>query len=125
MVDVGVVGEAVEPGQERPTLPAVAADRLPGFEKNLLGEVFRLRLAARPEVQVPIHPIDEPVVQLPKSVGIVLDDGAVDEGDDLRGVGPFGCLGRLPSRYRQRGSNWICYGAPRDWSWRARSSGSL
>ena len=82
MVDVGVVGQAIQPGQEGSTLPPIPADRLPGFEEDLLGEILGLGMAAGAEVQVPVHPLDEAVVQLAKRVRVSGDDDTIDECHD-------------------------------------------
>ena len=52
MVDVGVVSQAVEPGQERSALPSIPLDGLPGLQEHLLGEIFGFWMAGRAEVQV-------------------------------------------------------------------------
>ena len=109
MIDVDVVGESIQPRKERASLPAVAPDGFPGLEEDLFGQVFCLGVATSPEVQIPVHPVDETVVQLAKRRGIVGSDRAIDERDDCGFVAPLVGLGRLGSWYRQRLSVPFCY----------------
>jgi len=62
IVDVGVVGQAIEPGQEGSALPPIPADSFPGLEEDLLGQILCLGMASSAKVQVSVHPIDETVV---------------------------------------------------------------
>lgn len=98
MVDVAVVGESVKPGDEGSALPPVPAHRLPCLKEYLLGEILRLRMAAGPEIQVPVHALDETVVQLAKRSRVSVDHDAIDERYDPWVVRALGGLGRLGSR---------------------------
>src|SRR5436190_9930929 len=102
MVDMRVVGEAVEPRQEWSSLPPIAADCLPRLEEDLLGQILSLGMAAGPEVHVSVHPLDETVVELAERGGIVGSHDSIDELDDAAVVGAISGLGRLCSRDRQR-----------------------
>jgi hypothetical protein len=99
MVDVGVVGKAIQPGQEGSTLPSIPSDRLPRFEEHLLGEILGFGMAAGSEVQVPVHPFNKTVVKLAECVGVSRDDDAIDECHDCRVVGALKRLGRLCAWY--------------------------
>ena len=80
-------------------MPPIAPDSLPGLQEHLLGEVLSLGMTAGPEVQIPIHPLDEPVVQLAERVRVAGSDNAVDKSHDAWFVGAFEGLGRLRTRY--------------------------
>jgi hypothetical protein len=76
------LGEAVQPGQKRSPLPAIAPDRLPGFEKHLLGQVLGLGVLTGAEIQVAIHAVDEQVVQLAEGGRVAAGRGAVHQGNN-------------------------------------------
>ena len=99
MIDVGVVGQPIQPGKEWPTLPAIATDRLPCLEEDLFGQVLGFGVAAGPEIEIAIHPLDESVVELAERARIANRDHAIDQLHDDRLVGALGGLGRLSSRY--------------------------
>jgi hypothetical protein len=46
-------------------------------------------MARGPEVQVPVHPLDEAVVQLAERGWIARSDDAIDKRDDCGFVGTF------------------------------------
>src|SRR5947208_2767306 len=98
MVDMSVVGKAIQPGQEGSSLPPIPPDGLPGFEEDLLGQILGLGMATRAKVQVPVDPLDETVVQLAEGVGVSRDDDAIDECHDSGVVGALGELGPLCAR---------------------------
>jgi hypothetical protein len=53
LIKVRVVRQEVQPGQERPTLPSVPRDGLPGLQKDPFGEILGFRVAAGADVRVP------------------------------------------------------------------------
>jgi len=63
MVHVDVVSQPVKPCLERPSLPTIAADRLPCFEKDLLGQVFGVRMAAGTAIQILVDTLYEEIVE--------------------------------------------------------------
>src|SRR5207302_10045239 len=105
--------EAVQPGQEGSALPSIPPDRLPSFEEDLFGKVFGFRMATGSEIQVPVDPLDEAVVQLAECVGVFRDNDAIDECHDCGIIGALDGLGRLCTRYRQRVRVLECYGVYR------------
>jgi hypothetical protein len=55
-------------------------------------------MATGAEVQIPVHPVDETVVQLAEGVGVSRENDAIDECHDCRIVGALDGMGRLSAR---------------------------
>jgi hypothetical protein len=102
MVDMRVVGEAIQPRQEGSTLPPIPPDRFPSFEEHVLGEIFGFGMAASAEVHVPVHPLDKTIVKFAECMRVSRDDDTVDKRDYGRIVRAFTRLAWLCSCYRQR-----------------------
>src|SRR6266480_1785800 len=79
MIDVDVVGQPIQPGKEWPTLPAIATNRLPSLEEDVLGQVLGFGVAAGPKIEIAIHPFDESVIELAERVRITHRDHAIDK----------------------------------------------
>ncbi len=70
VVDDQIVGEPKQPGGKRQPTLLVARDRLPRFEEDLLGEILGLVVAAHPVADVPVDPLDVPLVELAERVRV-------------------------------------------------------
>jgi hypothetical protein len=70
VVNCHVVGNLIEPtGKPAPTL-LVVGQRLPGLQKDLLGEIFGILRPSYPEIHVAVDRVQVPQVQRTKGVGI-------------------------------------------------------
>jgi len=79
MVHVDVVSQPVKPGLERPSLPTIAADRLPCFEKDLLGQVFGVRMAAGTAIQILVDTLYEEIVEFAEGARVARCDNPIDQ----------------------------------------------
>jgi hypothetical protein len=82
------VGNTVEPRGEGHTAGSVAWDGVDHLQKDLLGEVFRIRFVPHAGVQISVNPIEMPVIELGQCPRVE-SLGAADEG----------VIGRLQSAY--------------------------
>jgi ActR/RegA family two-component response regulator len=84
MVDQDIVGDLVEPGDERLALPLKAMDGLPRVEKHLLRQVLSLSALPQANVEIAVHGLQVTVVECGERSEVAAAYSPINKGNDSR-----------------------------------------